>query len=951
MNPVLTDLKADSMTFASEHQELYDINKAVARKYHEHLLKTISDPDHPVSKYLTSRQVDEETVKAWQLGYAPNDWKFVTAPLLERAAFVPGVQAGVCVENGDKKYDFFHNRLMIPLVGENRQIAGFTGRTLDGKEPKYLNTKETPIFKKSELLFGLPQALRAISRNRSAVLTEGNFDVITLHRFGVDTAIGKGGTALTDAQVATLKRICDQVTLIYDVDQSGAGQKALLADCERLISSGLRVQVFLLPDEIVLANNERLKPDADSWARLFMASELPPKFELAKHIQKGSVDGYLWLTETWHKTDDLADQVAAESKAIQLLSHVEDENWRKKYVKKLATLFDCEAKGLAQQVEKARKLTVKLLEQDEDDELMEGSVWYSKREGKMMVKSGKGGWNTIADNFHLYIKYKNEDEEENISWLLEIRPMEGEPIYIEVTHDDFCSASRLKRVITAKQYALKISDGELSELQSYLFSKTKFTPAIKIVRYGYHIPSGVFFFANVAVNGQLLTPDEFGMVSTKKDDKPMVLSMPVQNKHKAHRFTLTDTQMTNNEFFQIYAQAHGYENALIPYAWNLMALFRDVALKTKNFSPILFLKGGAGTGKSSMIRVLTSAYGKKQEGVNLKSKNTEAALVKLMSQASNCPIWFDEYHNEITCEGLFQAAYDNDGYHRSKDNSSSETDAIEIHSALALTSNYLPENPIFFSRCVFVPITSQEKSDDQRLAFYRLEELQEQGLGCLTVELLQHRSIVEQQYPAAFDLLHKHLMTEFKGEKIPERFFGNMAQTLAVAFVLCTTGKLQLTEFTSTLDILAEFVRVGAANIRRQHRIMSEKTALSEFFDIVQQLYDQYQIHEEIHFDFKMLGERCSVRLWFPQLYQLYAQQYRRIYMKAPADKDTIQSEIAAFEGMPDWESMKQQIRMRNDGESRSDAPTLPRPGCCVMDYGKLMERYGLNLEQRKQKN
>ncbi|MBD2700106.1 toprim domain-containing protein [Spirosoma sp. BT702] len=948
MNPVPPAPAADSPTSTLVDEsllELYDINKAVAKKYHEHLKQLLTDAQHPVTQYVRSRQLSDEDCTTWQLGYAPNEWKFITKPLVDNGAFVPAVNAGVCTQTDKSKYDFFRDRLMIPLRDQQRGIVGFTGRAMGAdQEPKYLNTKETPIFKKGDQLFGIDKGFRSISRSRSAVLTEGHFDVITLHRFGVDTALGKGGTALSDSQVDQLKKLVDSVTLIYDIDPGGAGQLALQKDCEKLLQAGLRVLIFQLP-----VPEDGSKVDADSWARIFMAEEKPDRFDLAKHIRKEAEDGLIWLGTRWLATTDLQEQVIAESSLVDLLVVIDDDTWRKKYTKKLADLLDCEAKGLTQQVDKIRKQKQK---EAEEDDAMSGSVWYSKVDGTIMVKSGKGGWNTVADNFHLFIKYQTEDENENLSWVLELRPTkEGDPIYLEVDHEDFCSASRLKKVITGKRYSLKISDGELSELQSYLFAKTQFAKATKIIRYGYHIPSGVFFFANVAINGQQLTPDEFGMVQTKKDDKPLVLSMPVQNKHKAHRFTLTDTQLSNNEFFKLYAEAHGYENALIPYAWNLMALFRDVALRYKNFSPILFLKGGAGTGKSSMIRVLTAAYGKKQEGVNLKSKNTEAALVKLMSQGSNCPIWFDEYHNEITCEGLFQAAYDNDGYHRSKDNTSSETDAIEIHSALALTSNYLPENPIFFSRCVFVPIISQDKSDAQRAAFYKLEELQEAGLGCLTVELLQYRSLVEQQYPAAFDLLHKHIKEEFAGEKLPERFYANMAQTLAVAFILASTKKIAITQAEGTMDILSELVEVGANNIRRQHRIMSEKTALSEFFEIIQSLYEQYQVHEEIHFDYRTVGNEIRIRLWFPQLYTLYAQQYRRIYMKAPADKDTLQSEIAAFEDMPDWESVKKQFRMRNDGESRSDAATIPRPGCCDMNYMKLSERFGLTLEHRKARN
>ncbi len=579
-----------------------------------------------------------------------------------------------------------------------------------------------------------------------------------------------------------------------------------------------------------------------------------------------------------------------------------------------------------------------------------GTVTYDRDEYEIRIKAGKSGWNTIADNFLLYIKYMTEDENENLTWVVEIQADNTDPIYVEVPHEEFNSASKLKRILSGKQFALKISDSELSELHGYLFARTRFHRATKIIRYGYHAPSGVFFFANKALNGSLLEPDQFGMVRTQKDGIDFFLSMPANNRHKAHRFTLTDHQVTVNQFFPVYAAAHGYENALIPFCFYMMALYRDLALKHKNFSPILFLKGGAGTGKSSMIRVLTSAFGRKQDGVNLKSKNTETALAKLMSQASNTIIWFDEFHNDISCEGLLQAAYDNDGYHLTKAGTvgTNETDSIDIYSALALTSNYLPDNPIFFSRCVFVAITSQDKSDAQVTAYNQLEVWQEEGLGCLTLELLQYRTLIEEQYAASYALLLNGIKKEFKGEKIPERFFANMAQLLTVGFTLAATGKVHMTQSTGIQDVLDEFVAVGAGNIRRQFRIVSEKTALSEFLEIVQQLFDQYQIHDQVHFDIVQVGNELQVELWFPQLYNLYAMHYRRMTQRSPADRDSLQQEIAAFEEQPDWDAMKKSIRFHNDGEGNAQSNSTPRKNCCVMNYSKLKDKYGLDLETRK---
>eukprot|EP01034_Spumella_vulgaris_P021298 gene21298-27326_t len=348
----------------------------------------------------------------------------------------------------------------------------------------------------------------------------------------------------------------------------------------------------------------------------------------------------------------------------------------------------------------------------------------------------------------VFIKYRTEDEQENVSWILEIRKAVGENVYLEVLHDEFCSARKLKSMLAARRLGFKIKDGHLDELHSYLFTRTEFNSASKVVRYGYHTDSGVFFFSNKAFN-----------VTT----------------------------------------------------------------------------GGAGTGKSSMIRVLTAAFGRKQEGVNLKGKNTDTGLVKLMSQAANTIIWFDEFHNELPNEGLLQAAYDNDGYHKSSaDFNSIDTASVEIHSALGLTSNYIPSNPIFFSRCLFVPITEADKSDVQKNAYDELKELEEGGLGCMTVELLKYRELLtaNDNYNVSYNRLYNGYRTRFKGQKVPERLFSNMSQT------------------TDEAEILKEYIDLGEDFILRQFRIQNDSKAAAEFFEIIQQLFDSHQINEEVHFRF-----------------------------------------------------------------------------------------------------
>lgn len=584
--------------------------------------------------------------------------------------------------------------------------------------------------------------------------------------------------------------------------------------------------------------------------------------------------------------------------------------------------------------------------EEDDDTIKIKTVWYyTGREFKIVVKSGRT-YKQICDLL-IYIKYKTKDERDDITWVLEAKLSKDKSIFIEVSHDDFCSASKLKRAFASESISLRITDSELSELHGYLFTETHFNTALKVVRFGWNGETESYLFSNVVWhNNELITPDDFGIIKAKD----VFLSVPNPKSIMKKRHELTDFKVSFTDFVKLYHTAHGYELSLIPLCFYIFSVFRDIAVKEKSFSPILFLKGGAGTGKSSMVRVLTAAFGRKQEGVNLKNKNTEAALVKIMSQTSNAIIWFDEFHNEFPYEGILQAAYDNDGYHRSSDTNSIDTNSVDLYSALALTSNYLPENPIFFSRCLFVPIVSNQKTQEQRTAFYELEKMLDNGLGCLTLDLLAHRADIQENFNLAYKNLFEAFRAEFKTLGIAERLMTNMSQVMTVPYILAALGKINITNVATTDQeaIMREFVRIGSAAIERQHRIMNESKAIAEFWEIIQGLYEAGYVLPDTHFTINGVVGMSEVRLNFPKLYNLFAPKYRQVFMKSPPDRDTIQTEMAVCDGHSSWEDISKSIRFLNDNETNNQQRSTPVRGSCIISYDKLQKDFGINLESRK---
>ncbi|MFQ3677909.1 MAG: DNA primase, partial [Fimbriimonadaceae bacterium] len=169
--------------------------------------------------YVERRGLDQEILDAWEIGYAPADG----SPLSRRLGKA-GFPLEMCRDlflvdqSGSGYRDKFFNRLMFPIRNERGELVAFGGRVLGDGHPKYINSGDTPIFRKSRVLYGMFRAREAMRRRRHAVLVEGYLDVIACHRAGVDTAVASLGTALAEEHAQLLRRWVDEVTIFYDGD-------------------------------------------------------------------------------------------------------------------------------------------------------------------------------------------------------------------------------------------------------------------------------------------------------------------------------------------------------------------------------------------------------------------------------------------------------------------------------------------------------------------------------------------------------------------------------------------------------------------------------------------------------------------------------------------------------------------------------------------------------------
>jgi DNA primase len=246
-------------------------------------------PGSPAADYLRRRGLTDETVRAWGLGFAPDAWDGLLKHMLTRGVRDDDLlSAGLITENErGRRYDRFRGRVMFPVRDGMGRVVGFAGRLLDDGVPKYLNSPETALFKKGELLYGLDRARTAIRESGEVIVVEGYMDVLALHQTGFGNAVAALGANLTVEQADQLTRLdAQRVLLAFDADD--AGQRAVLAGLEQSVGRRFLVQAVRLPsgkdpaDAVLAGEAER---EAFAAALRTGVSEVAFRFErvLAQH--------------------------------------------------------------------------------------------------------------------------------------------------------------------------------------------------------------------------------------------------------------------------------------------------------------------------------------------------------------------------------------------------------------------------------------------------------------------------------------------------------------------------------------------------------------------------------------------------------------------------------------------------------------------------------------------
>ncbi|MCK4835105.1 MAG: DNA primase [Candidatus Aminicenantes bacterium] len=203
-----------------------------------------STGDKKAIEYLSNRGIHANTMHLFSLGYAENKWDALYLYLDEKKCDIEkAIQLGLLIKSDNKRiYDRFRGRIIFPIFSESGSVIAFGGRTLFNESNKYLNSPDTPLFKKGKHLYGFHLAKKSIRETKVAILVEGYFDMISLYQNGIENAIASLGTALTETQINLIKRFSDEIYMFYDMDT--AGVSATLRGIEKMFQQNINPRIM-----------------------------------------------------------------------------------------------------------------------------------------------------------------------------------------------------------------------------------------------------------------------------------------------------------------------------------------------------------------------------------------------------------------------------------------------------------------------------------------------------------------------------------------------------------------------------------------------------------------------------------------------------------------------------------------------------------------------------------
>lgn len=938
-------------------QELFNANKIALDFFKSQLLsdntKAKLARDYAVKRWGRNAIAEES------MGFAPGGNALCNWIASKGHSLRYFVDLGLVSEKDGKYRDFFFDRLVIPIKDRRGKIIGFTARVLDDAQPKYLNSKESPIYSKGKSLFGLDVSAKEIMKNELIYIVEGAPDVLRLHSIGVYNVVASLGTAWTEDQFGLLRRFGAGLCFIPDSDRAktgedfGAGIKAVIKNGAKAIKSGFTVTV----KEIIPGEKDK-DPDPDSYIT-------------SRHILD-AIEEYDFIPWMANKRaagkDTSADKAKIVGEIAPLLAHVAEPLKAKLYIKQISKILGIPVTFLSSSVNEERHRTEETRKANEkliDQELYKKYGFFER--GNCYYSLADGGEEKLWSNFVMEPLFHIRDQL-NPKRLFRITNENGFKEIIEFKQKELISLSDFKqRIEGVGNFIWEGSDKSLGKLKRFLYEKTE--TAQEVTQLGWN-RDGFYAFGNgILCNGQWHDTDEYGIVRLGDLGNYYLPGSSVIYKGNKElfqferRFVHTKiSEVSLRSYVNLLIDVFGF-NAKVGICYILATLFKDrVTSVTKNF-PILNLFGPKGSGKSELGHSLMSFFIIKNEPANI-SSSTDAALADIVAQSANALVHLDEYKNtiELPRREFLKGLYDGVGRSRMNMDRDKKREMTRVDCGVCLSGQEMPTIDIaLFSRLIFCRFDATEFSIEQKRRFNALAETRDKGCSHLAIEILKHRKKFETDFPAIYKMVLDDFETALHGEVIEDRIYRNWVVILAALRTL--EGVLDLPFGYS--EMLPECAKAAV----KQNSETQANNELGVFWNTLDYFHQSGEVFYDSDYRIKYVksfrGRGMTEDIVWPDTRPVLYLSTKRVFMLFKQNAKNIGDAKVSLDSLryylehsKEYLGTKYSVRFKNlsnkvetaavrttSSGTKEVVPTSRVDWALCFDYKLLSERFGINLE------
>ena len=919
---------------------LKEIISSVKEIYKENLPKL----SH-AQQYMQERGFTQELLEDFEIGYALAGMYEV---LKERGQVSEGVALGVlkAYQNGGY-YDFFKGRIIFPISDKHGHCVGFGGRVMpsEAKEgaPKYLNSPESEVFHKSELLYGFHLARNSMAQRGEVYLVEGYTDVMRMHQIGLRNCVATLGTALSAQHLAEIKKLCKKLIIFRDSDNAGA--TAAYRDMGLALEAGLFVERVVFPSES--------KEDPDSIGKREGAVALieAARCDAVLHYLQGAYEEALVRAETKGKKVILMpeDKKRLSDLAMELIGKIPDVVTREAYMEQVKARFGIKV-AIEKPKEKPKEEVQSLTEifnslrgdidpledyqfpkEVEDpsvykNEILEYGVF--QHANRIYCNTGSAFYD--VSNFSIEIIQHMQDEQFPMK-LIRICNVHGVEKIFDVLSEKINTLNTFKNVVTSYgNFSFSGSAAQHERLLRYLFDRMGTGRKIDVLGWqaeGFWVWNNKIVIPGLreeAINSEGLfkyQQDSYYIPSANKNFEKNMYKYGAQKK-----FRSIPTEVSLPQYLkQLYKVHRGH--AITGILFGIGSLFQDIVVSCTGFFPILFYFGPASTGKDNICEAIQSFVGQPQTAIQLEgSASTIKAQIREFAQFSNGISQLSEYkRGNPQVDGIIKGLWDRRGYKRGSIESRVAVDEVPIISSTLLTGNDSPDAEALITRLIWEEMKAQEFSDEAKASYNKLKDMCRRGVSGISDWLLHKRAVFQEHFLEVYRE-KKRLLSERDAIKgVPVRMIDNLAVLYAVYGIFEREGIFPFWQ--------EDMERHFDSLIENQRRKIESDSVYQRFWDCFMVCMRLTQ-GERLQVDTNLRAEGGRIYFNFSTVYSIVQRQWFVQYREQAPGKSEMRRQLREDSS---YMGEEKSIRINTNINSPTSA--------MVIDIGKLRIREELLAE------